>query len=274
MFRKYHGVGNDFIICTYQNKDIDYSQMAKKVCDRHTGLGADGFLVAKVDKEFVEMIFYNADGSRAPMCGNGIRCFSKYCLDEGLVSGNEFYINTIPGLMKINVISFEPYVCKVNLGKPHFESSLLDIDTDKETFLNEEITYFDKEEKKIIADAVYMTTHHLVVLVDDLDKTVNSNLGDILCHHPLFKKGMNVNFVEVIDRDNIKMKTFERGVGWTLACGTGASSAYVILKMRKLCNDKINIHLEKGTLAITSINDEIIMEGPVVSIAKGIELIE
>lgn len=269
MYTKYHGCGNDFIIGPYKD-GINYSELAKKVCNRFTGIGADGFLLAKEENGRIEMVFYNADGSRAPMCGNGIRCFSLYCLDKGLVNGDIFSIDTLSGEMLVEVKQREPYICKVCLGEPIFSSKKLDIDTKEETFLDQELNL--EKYGKVNVSAVYMATHHLVVLVDDLDEAINSTLAYELGSNKVFTKGINVNLVQIIDRDNIKMKTFERGAGWTCACGTGASASYVIMRLKDLCNEKVKIHLQYGQIEVSSIENKIYMEGPSVCIASNIDI--
>lgn len=268
MYTKYHGCGNDFIIGEYQ-KNIDYEALAKKCCDRHLGLGADGLILAEKKNGTIKMHLYNSDGSIAPMCGNGIRCFSHFCIDMGLVDSNEFCVETMSGLMKICIESRSPFYCKVSLGFPSFSTKKLDIDTLKEEFLDEVISVNGKNVK---VNAVYMATHHLVVIVDDLNEAIKSGIAEELGKNKIFKKGINVDLVEIIDEKNIKMKTYERGAGWTLACGTGASAAYVILKKKNLCLNELNVHLEYGVLKISSLNEEIFMMGPSECIAKNIEL--
>ncbi|HRT68840.1 MAG TPA: diaminopimelate epimerase [Bacilli bacterium] len=270
MYSKYHGCGNDFIVGMY-DKNIDYAKFSQKVCNRNTGIGADGLLIAKVDEnKEIEMMFYNADGSRAPMCGNGIRCFAYFCLREKLVDSNEFKINTLSGKMGIRVLSREPFVGEINLGKPNFSSKALGINTSKETFLNEVIMI---NGWKIKVDAVYMATHHLVVIVDNLKEVINSDLGEKLSKHKIFTKGINVNFVQIINTKEIIMKTYERGVGWTLACGTGAAASFVILNQKGLCDNKIEVKLELGKIKLSyNENKEILMEGPAVCIAHNIEI--
>lgn len=267
MYSKYHGCGNDFIIGKYE-KWLDYSNLAKKYCNRHTGIGGDGLILVEVINDKLKMHLYNSDGSLAPMCGNGIRCFSHYCLDNGLVRKNEFEVETMSGKMKIYVEKREPFFCRVSLGYPDFRSDKLEIVTKKNEFLDEEIII---NGKKIIVSAVYMATHHLVVIVDDLNKAIESGVALKLGKLNIFKKGINVDLVEIIDRENIKMKTYERGAGWTLACGTGASAAYVILKRKNMCDNILNVHLELGILQITSISEEIFMAGPSECIARDIK---
>ena len=265
MYRKLHGVGNDFIIGKY-TEGINYKEFAKKVCDRHTGIGADGLLILRYKNNLPYMEFYNSDGSLAPMCGNGIRCFSLYCILEGVVNSNEFDIDTLSGVMHVKVTQKEPFMCKVCLGRADFSSKKLDIDTKEDTFLDQMIRIDSK--RSVEVSAVYMTTHHLVVLVSDLGKAIKEGIAQKLQGNKIFTKGINVNLVQVIDRGNVIMKTYERGAGWTLACGTGASSAYVILKRKGLCDNEVTINLEKGKLKISSMGDDIYMEGPAEEIAQ------
>ncbi len=269
MYSKYHGCGNDFIIGKYQSGN-DYSLLARKYCDRHLGIGADGLLLVEKENNNITMHLYNSDGSIAPMCGNGIRCFANYCLDEGLINENDFIVNTLSGPMRIIIESRDPFFCKVNLGKPDFSSEKLSIDTKKNVFIDEKLKVNDID---VSVSAVYMATHHLVILVNDLNKAIESKIAEVIAENKIFLVGINVNLVEIIDRKNIKMKTFERGAGWTLACGTGASAAYSVLRKKNLCDNELSVHLELGILKITSINDEIIMSGPSKCVAKEVKFV-
>ena len=137
-FSKYHGCGNDFIIVSEKEVvDSNYSELATKICNRNTGVGADGFIV--VGENPLEMIFYNADGSRAPMCGNGIRCFAKYCFDKGIRNESEYKVLTLAGEMGVKVISENPFVVEIDMGKPDFTPIKCGIKTDKEDFLKQNI---------------------------------------------------------------------------------------------------------------------------------------
>lgn len=250
---KYHGIGNDFLIIPYMG-EIDYSSMAKKYCNRKISIGADGFIVVKKDP--YEMIFYNEDGSRAPMCGNGIRCFAKYVCDNYGMQEN-LDVNTLAGLMKIKVVSKNPFMVQVNMGSPIFDNVAIKA-KDNESYLNRKINVSDKE---FIINSLFMGTIHTVIFVDNLNDVIDKDYGEKICNYPLFKEKTNVNFVEVIDNNNFKMKTYERGVGWTCACGTGACASYVIGKMYNKCGEYVNVHLEYGMLRIEGDN-EILMTGP------------
>lgn len=250
---KYHGCGNDFLMGVWQ-EDVDYSALAIKYCDRHSGVGADGVIVGKNNNGRYEMVFYNADGSRAPMCGNGIRCLVAYLKDEKLINGSSVEIDTLSG---IRTIIIKDYTYVVNMGKPSYDKNLLDIDCKGKDFLNQIMTYKGKEYE---VNGIFMTTHHVVIPVDDLD--VPEDVGMYFCKNPIFTKGMNVDFVKVVDSNNILIKTYERGVGWTKNCGSGSCASFVILNNKGLVDKEINVKLEYGMLHITKDNEDIIMEGP------------
>ena len=249
-FGVYHGCHNSFVIC--EKVEGDLSKEAKRLCSKyHT----DGFMTLKKDP--LAMIYYNADGTIAPMCGNGIRCFTRFLYDLGLIKEHMVKIHTLGGIMEVLITSIDPFMVKVNLGKPCFSPTKLDIDTNKTQFINEVIS-IDNEEA--IVSCVFLGTHHAVTFVNEITET---DLGYKLCHYHQFTKQMNVNFVKVIDRNNIFVKTFERGVGWTKACGTGASSSYVIAKLLGMVDNKVKCHFEGGEVSLDINQDMIIMEGPV-----------
>lgn len=256
MFSKYHGCGNDFLLSVYDEK-LDYSKIAYEYCNRYTGIGADGLICAKKLDDMYEMIFYNADGSRAPMCGNGIRCFCKFLYDQKLVLDSEYDVYTLSGIMKVKVASFEPFRVCINLGKPDYSCEKLSVDSTKEVFLDEEIVL----DKTFTVSAIYMATHHLVVIVDNINDITEKD-GAGLCKHPVFKKQINVNFVEVIDYENVRIKTYERGVGFTKACGTGGAACFAILHNKNIIGNKMNNHLEYGVLLYEKKGDEFLMTGP------------
>lgn len=246
----YHGCQNTFVILNYET-NVNYSHKAITLCEKyHT----DGLLIVKTNP--LEMIFYNADGSRAPMCGNGIRCFARYAYESGIINQDKLKVVTLGGLMEIQITSLEPFMVRVNLGKPDFSPKKLDIESDLPTFINQKINIDGKD---VTVSAVYLGTHHAVIYVDEIEKTF---LGERLCKHPIFTEQINVNFVKVINRNNLYVLTYERGVGWTKACGTGASSSFVISRMLGLVDDKVIVDFEGGQITVSYENDDIMMEGP------------
>lgn len=269
-FEKLQGTGNDFIIFNGLNKKLpNYNDLAKKVCDRHFGIGADGMMVVeKSDKAEIKMCFYNADGSEAPMCGNGIRCFSKYVYDNGIVKDKSFTVETLGGIMKPEVIFEDGKVTsvKVNLGRPLFSSKDIPINTNDEDYINKEIEILGKTYK---ISGLVIGTIHTVIFVHDLKYIDIPSLGWAIENHLLFPLKTNVNFCEIIDDKNLKVFTWERGVGETLACGTGAAASAIVSSIINNTNKKTNVFVIGGKLVIEQLDGTIFMTGPAVTICKG-----
>lgn len=265
-FYKYHGCGNDFIIVKEEDIfDINCQHLTKKICDRTTGIGADGLLIDLKDK--IGMDFYNQDGSHGTMCGNGLRSFCAYLIDTKKVSSNRFQVITPDTKKDIELLNKNPHIFKVNLGKPSFDPKKIEVKTNKDIYINEPFVY---DGKTYYGNAIYTSVKHLVVFVDDINDLYNEGLGSYLSNNEVFIDRINVDFVKVIDEHNFKMKTYERGVGFTKACGTGACASYVIGKLQNKCNDSVNVHMDLGTLNISDIDNEIIMIGPAQKICEGI----
>ena len=252
---KYNGCGNTFVIKNFED-GIDYSSQAVTLCSAQQ-FDTDGLIVVK--QEPLEMLLFNRDGSQAPMCGNGIRCFAKYVLDQGLSTENQFPVQTLAGEMNVAILQNEPFYCEVNLGRPDYANQAFDA-ADDASYINRTIS-IDGEE--VTFTSLFMGTVHTIVFVEDAVAMLESDLGNKLCHHPLFTHQTNVNFVQVVNAEEIIVRTFERGVGWTLACGTGCSASFVVARDAGLVGDTVNVHLEQGTLTISGTED-IYMNGPAV----------
>ena len=274
-FEKYHGAGNDFVIMN--EKDLiekgipDYNELAKQVCDRHFGIGADGLLILKYVANMPFMFYYNSDGSQAPMCGNGIRCFSYYLRNNNIEQENSFIVKTLSGDLVIETNMDEEenrFSVKVNMGKPIFEVKKL-INTDKKRFLKEKINIDGKE---IEISYIFMGTDHSVIFVDDFSEYDIDDLGKKIENYTeVFPKKVNVNFVKVIDRNNMEVITWERGAGRTLACGTGATASAVLGRIFDLTNEKVNVKVPGGQLTIeySQEGDDAFMTGSSEKIAEG-----
>lgn len=262
---KYHGLGNDFLLV--DERDFlgeDYAKLAQTHCDRHTGIGADGFILVRQNP--LTMIFYNADGSKAPMCGNGIRCFAKYCVDEKIVNKNTFTVQTPAGEKQIVVQSKDPFTARVHMGRPDFDPKAIAVNEGEPVWGYP----LGVDGKTLYIHSFFMNTVHTVVFVQNRDDIFDMELGQKICHHPFFKEQTNVNFVYAIDKNTIEMRTYERGVGPTLACGTGACAAAVAAKRKGLCGELVTVRLPKGQLMITVTDDEeVYMSGPAALIMKG-----
>lgn len=270
-FWKLHGVGNDFIAIDGRFDNIDsndYSDLAKKVCHRHFGIGADGLLVVKnSDVCDIEMVYYNSDGSRANMCGNGLRCFCKFVYDNNIVKENEFSVYTLDGIKKIslNIEKEKINTVKVNMGKPNFNPTSIPVNTDKEVFINEKLVVNNKE---IELSSILMGVPHTIVFVDEITKEDVCKYGELIEKNEIFPKKTNVNFVKVDDRDNIHVYTWERGCGYTLGCGTGMTASVIVANHLDKVNKSVNVKSEGGNVRI-EILDDVYMIGNAVKICEG-----
>ncbi len=260
---KYHGAGNDFIMLDYQifASLADPLDFIVKVCDRHTGIGADGLIAVKTDP--LEMVYYNQDGSRAPMCGNGIRCFARYCYDHGFDLPNPYPVQTLAGEKIITVLNTDPFQVQVDMGTPKWEPELIGTD--------EKIWGYPLEidGQTYTIYSFFMSTVHTVLFCDDALGDIEE-VGKKICHHPLFKEQTNVNFVEVQDAGHLKVQTYERGCGVTLACGTGVcASAYAAHALGQ-ANAHTAVQLKKANLEIEiGADDHVFMTGPAQKIIEG-----
>ena len=275
-FEKYQGAGNDFVIVNEKElieKGIpEYGEFASQVCNRHFGIGADGLIILKYVASMPFMFFFNADGSQAPMCGNGIRCFSHYLVNNHLVDGNEFVVKTVPGDLTIRVNYDEEkddFSARVNMGKPIFNIKEL-INTEKEQFLREKINIDGKE---IEISYIFMGTDHSVIFVNDFSDYDIDEIGKKIENYTdLFPKKVNVNFVKVYDRKRMEVITWERGAGRTLACGTGATASAVLARTFGFVDNKVNVKVPGGQLVIEYEGGEnnAFMTGPSEKIAEGL----
>lgn len=270
-FSKYHGCGNSFVIMEEKNaeelKCPDYSALAVKVCDVNTGVGADGFIIVR-EKPELEMVFYNMDGSRAPMCGNGIRCFAHFCREKGIEKEALYNVKTLAGDMVVEVTNEDPFRVRINMGKPVFSPQSISVESQEKDYLKKLLPLVQGGDVEV--NSLFMGTVHTVVFVESLQNTDMNGLGKEICEHPVYKEKTNVNFVEVVDENTLKMQTYERGVGMTLACGTGACASVVVANMQGLCGRKTEVKLELGSLMIELGEDgNVYMEGPSVKVLNG-----
>ena len=260
---KYHGLGNDFIIGHYNDlKDHNLPQLAKTYCHRHTGIGADGLIIVK--EHPLEMVYYNSDGSKAAMCGNGIRCFMAYSLDEGIVQEDVVSVKTLAGLYTLTVTQKDPLQITVDMGKANYNPTSFGVER-QEPLLNQTLNIFKED---ITYSGLLMGVPHIAVERKSLDTKEMTKLGSLLTQHELFTEGTNVNFYTVTSRDHIRMQTYERGAGLTLACGTGACATVAVLHKLNVLENHVTVTLPLGNLTIEiTNNDHVIMTGPAEKIA-------
>lgn len=252
-FTKMHGLGNDYVYidCTNNNNHIENkSDLAKFVSNRHFGIGSDG-LILICDSEIADfkMRMFNYDGSEAEMCGNGIRCVGKFVYDKGLTRKTEITIETLAGIktLKLNIENNEVKTVKVDMGEPILDPKLIPVISNEQPVKNLKITALDKE---FIFTCVSMGNPHAITVVNNVDNFDVEIYGKILEIDEHFPKRCNIEFIEIIDRENIKMRVWERGAGETYACGTGACATAVACNLNNYTNSKVNVELLGGTLQI------------------------
>ncbi|MDF2541442.1 MAG: dapF [Herbinix sp.] len=271
-FTKMHGCGNDYVYVDCTKEMIEHvPETARKVSDRHFGIGSDGLiLIRPSDKADFMMDMYNYDGSRAQMCGNGIRCVAKYVYDHNLTDKDHITIETLSGIKELQLQTKEGKVTSVtvNMGNPITKPSLVPVISDQEIVIKQPI---------IVGDATYEVTcismgnPHAVVFVDDTTTIPIEQIGPLFEHHPMFPERINTEFVHVVDRSTIDMRVWERGSGETLACGTGACASAVACILNDYTDHEVTVHLLGGDLSIRydKISNTVYMTGPATTVFHG-----
>ncbi|MCR4617234.1 MAG: diaminopimelate epimerase [Lachnospiraceae bacterium] len=277
-FTKMQGCGNDYVYVNGAEEKIPTEkkpEIVRKLSDRHFGIGGDGVIFINPSNEAdFEMEMYNADGTRAEMCGNGIRCVAKYVFDKGLTSSEEF---TIVSAGKVKYITLntketasgkEAVSVRVNMGSPILEPAQIPVKVSQETAIKVPITV---QGKTYEMTCVSMGNPHAIIFYDGIKDMKIENIGPDFENHELFPKRTNTEFVEVVDRNNVNMRVWERGTGETLACGTGACATAVACVLCGLTDNEVNVHLLGGTLKIEwdRENNLIYMTGPAVTVFEG-----
>jgi len=266
-----HGLGNDFIIVdAIKNKVDEFSKLSYRLCRRHYGAGGDGVIfVLESEKADFRMRIFNRDGSEAEMCGNGIRCFAKYVYDNKLTDKKSFDVETLAGIIKPEIVELKDnkaYLVKVNMGKPILERKDIPMEGEPGNVIDEPLKLADKE---VRITAVSMGNPHAVIFVDTFSFDIEV-LGKEIEEHPSFPKKTNVEFIQVVNENEINMQVWERGAGVTLACGTGASAALVASVLNKKTERKAVVHLLGGDLEIEWAEDgNVYMTGPAKEVYKG-----
>uniref|UniRef100_UPI00402AEFFA diaminopimelate epimerase n=1 Tax=[Ruminococcus] torques TaxID=33039 RepID=UPI00402AEFFA len=251
-FTKMQGIGNDYVYVNCLQETIENpSELAKKISDRHYGVGSDGLIMINPsDKADFEMEMYNADGSRGEMCGNGIRCVAKYVYDYGLTDKTSISVETLAGIkyLDLTVEDGKVVLVKVDMGKPMLRPEEVPVVSEKEEVIDEPITV-DGQEYRMTC--VSMGNPHAVVFIDqDVKEFPLETVGVKFENHERFPKRVNTEFVNVLDRHTVQMRVWERGSGETLACGTGACAVAVACALNGLTEDEVTVKLLGGDLQI------------------------
>ncbi|MGN1267312.1 MAG: diaminopimelate epimerase [Dorea sp.] len=274
-FTKMHGIGNDYVyVNCFEEKIANPSEVSKFVSDRHFGIGSDGLIMINPSEvaDF-EMEMYNADGSRAEMCGNGIRSVAKYVYDYGLTDKTSISVETLAGIKYLDLTIEDGKVAlvKVDMGKPELKPELIPIvmdDPHAEKVVDEPIVVDGKEYHMT---GVSMGNPHTIVYIDDVKGLEIEKIGPKFENHERFPKRINTEFVKVLDRNTAEMRVWERGSGETLACGTGACAVAVACILNGLTEDEVTVKLLGGDLKIKWDReaDRVYMTGPATVVFDG-----
>lgn len=272
-FTKMHGAGNDYIyINCFEETVKNPEKLAIKVSDRHFGIGSDGLiLISPSDKADFKMNIYNADGSEGMMCGNGIRCVSKYVYDNGMTDKDEISVETRSGikLIKMNVENGKVVSARVNMGEPILEAEKIPTKFDGENVIRQKLTIGKKEYE---VTCVSMGNPHCIVYVDDVKNIDLEKIGPKFENNEMFPERINTEFVHVVSDTELDMRVWERGSGETLACGTGSCAVTVASVLCGYCkrNTEIKINLLGGTLTdIWTDGGDVYMTGPAATVCTG-----
>ncbi|WP_316347260.1 diaminopimelate epimerase [Desulfuromonas acetoxidans] len=273
-FIKMHGAGNDYVYVDGFQQDVHRpEELAVRISDRHFGVGSDGLiLILPSDCADARMRMFNADGSEAQMCGNGIRCVAKYLCDQQSDRGSQLTIETLAGVLSVDVMADteNPAISQVtvNMGQPRLQRGQIPMaGPQQDQALDVEIRV---ENRTFTASCVSMGNPHCVVYVDDVEQFDVAYWGALLENHPLFPERINVEFVEIISGSEVRQRTWERGAGETLACGTGASAVTVAGFLTGRTQRTIRNHLRGGVLTLEYCDDEtVMMTGPAEQVFTG-----
>lgn len=272
-FTKMHGAGNDYIyINCFEETVKNPEKLAIKVSDRHFGIGSDGLiLISPSNKADFKMNIYNADGSEGMMCGNGIRCVSKYVYDNGMTDKDEISVETRSGikLIKMNVENGKVISARVNMGEPILEAEKIPTKFDGENVIRQKLTI---DEKEYEVTCVSMGNPHCIVYVDDVKNIDLEKIGPKFENNEMFPERINTEFVHVVSDTELDMRVWERGSGETLACGTGSCAVTVASVLCGYCkrNTEIKINLLGGTLTdIWTDGGDVYMTGPAATVCTG-----
>ncbi len=275
-FTKMHGCGNDYIYINGAVERIaseDKPELVRKISDRHFGIGGDGaiFINPSTEADF-EMEMYNADGSRAEMCGNGIRCVAKYVYDNGLTDKTNISIVSCGQVKYLELFLKDGRVdtVRVNMGAPELSAGKIPVTAEngKDRVIDEAITVQGNEYKMT---CVSMGNPHAVVFMDEVERLDIEKIGPYFENHARFPKRVNTEFVKVIDRTHVQMRVWERGTGETLACGTGCCATVVACILNGLTDETVTVKLLGGEIQITWDReaDLVYMTGPATTVFDG-----
>ncbi len=282
LFHKMHGLGNDYVVIDESKEELipeeNKPEVVSELCTRGFSVGADGVIfVSKSDIADIKFRIFNSDGSEAEMCGNGIRCFGKYIYENDVLKQEKIRVETLGGIKEL-VLKVERGVVesiRVDMGKATFNTADVPMKCDVDEFIDEELKV---GEESIKLTAVNVGNPHAVIFTKSLEEVPLDHLGPLIENHEAFPERTNVHFVNVLSPQEVEMLTWERGAGFTMACGTGATSTVVAGFKMGLLQKDVRVHLPGGDLEITVYEDKddlgAFMEGNAVAVFEGIMELE
>ena len=269
-FTKMHGIGNDYVyVNCFKEKIENPGEVAKRISDRHFGIGSDGLILIKPSQiaDF-EMEMYNSDGSLGAMCGNGIRCVAKYVYDYGLTDKTQISVATGSGIkyLDLTVEDGKVVLVKVDMGAPILEPEKIPAKVSKAT--GEKLTVQGKEYE---VTCISMGNPHCIVCVDDVEGLAIEQVGPFFERHEVFPDRVNTEFIKVLDRNTVQMRVWERGAGETWACGTGACAVAVACILNGWTEREVTVKLRGGDLRISWDQEKntVFMTGPAATVFDG-----
>jgi diaminopimelate epimerase len=271
-FTKMHGCGNDYVYVNGFEQTIkDKPAFARAVSDRHFGIGSDGAIFINPSEEAdFEMEMYNADGTRAEMCGNGIRCVGKYVYDKGLTDKIHICVASFgnPKYLDLFVENGKVVSVRVDMGAPILEANKVPVKSTMQESVNEPITVNGTEYRMT---CVSMGNPHAVVFMDDVANLDIAAIGPYFEKHPVFPNRTNTEFVEILDKNHVSMRVWERGTGETLACGTGCCATVVACVLNGLTENKVKVKVLGGEIEVEWDRKEnlVYMTGPAATVFEG-----
>lgn len=273
-FTKMQGCGNDYIYIDGSTQKIPQEEkpdFVRKMSDRHFGIGGDGVIFINPSQEAdFEMEMYNADGSRAQMCGNGIRCVAKFVYDRHLTDQTEITVVSAGSVKRLKLYVADGHVerVRVNMGRPILKAAEIPVLSDEEQVLDWPVFVADRQWRM---SCVSMGNPHAVVLAEDVASLPLTEIGPKFENHPMFPERVNTEFIRVIDRSTLELRVWERGSGETLACGTGCCAAVAACVLNGLTERSVTVHVLGGELQIEwdENTGEIFMTGPAETVFEG-----
>jgi diaminopimelate epimerase len=275
-FTKMHGLGNDYLLIDAMKEapppEDRLSAIARAMCDRHFGIGADGIILVQTSRvaDF-RMRILNSDGSEAEMCGNGVRLFARFVFERGYIRERDMEIETGAGIIRphLRLRGGKVSGVRVDMGEPRLRRSEIPMKgADQERVVGERLRVAGR---RYDFTAVSMGNPHCVIFVDDVGKVKMEEIGPAIEHHELFPRRTNVEFAHVIAEAEIEMRVWERGAGETLACGTGSSATLVAAVLNERSSRKVTMHLRGGDLKVSWNREDnhVFIEGPAEEICTG-----